>query len=176
MGLGKTIMAISILCYTWEANQKDKPHLIVAPKSTISNWMKEFARWAPHFRVVNLNPTMEFREDILKDQMQKGTFDVCVTTYDALKIVPQLKKYQWNYAIFDEAHKLKNAESMVMQESRKIPSQRRLLLTGTPLMNNVCELWSLLNFLMPQLFASSGDFDSWFNFDNNQNNKNMDQN
>lgn len=70
MGLGKTIMAISILCYIWEhKNIKNDPHLIVAPKSTVSNWMKEFARWAPHFRVVNLNPKMEFRRDILDNQM-----------------------------------------------------------------------------------------------------------
>lgn len=81
--------------------------------------------------------------------MQPGTFNVCVTTYDALKIVPKLQKYKWHYVIFDEAHKLKNAESHVMQISRKIPSIRRLLLTGTPLMNNVSELWALLNFLMP---------------------------
>lgn len=67
MGLGKTIMAISILCYINENKgiaQKD-PHLIVAPKSTISNWMKEFGRWAPHFKTVNLVPTQEFREEIL---------------------------------------------------------------------------------------------------------------
>lgn len=73
--------------------------------------MKELARWAPQFRVVNLNPTMEFRNEILNNQMKPGQFDVCVTTYDALKLVPQLKQYKWNYAIFDEAHKLKNAES-----------------------------------------------------------------
>jgi SWI/SNF-related matrix-associated actin-dependent regulator of chromatin subfamily A member 5 len=73
MGLGKTIMSISVLCYLWEnKNIKNEPHLIVAPKSTISNWMKEFQRWAPHFRVVNLNPKQEFRQDILDNQMQPG--------------------------------------------------------------------------------------------------------
>jgi SWI/SNF-related matrix-associated actin-dependent regulator of chromatin subfamily A member 5 len=65
---------------------RDKPHLIVAPKSTISNWMREFKIWSPFFRVVNLIPTKEHRTDILENQMQPGLYDVCVTTYEALLI------------------------------------------------------------------------------------------
>jgi len=62
MGLGKTVQSISILCYLWESRGiKDQPHLIITPKSTISNWMREFKKWAPHFRVVNLVPTLEMR-------------------------------------------------------------------------------------------------------------------
>lgn len=119
MGLGKTIQTIAILSYIWETkNQRKDPHLIVAPKSTISNWMKEFARWAPHFKVVNLNPKMEFRSDILKNEMQPGKFDICVTTYDAINICPEIRRYNWNYAVFDEAHKLKNSESQVVTNSR----------------------------------------------------------
>jgi SWI/SNF-related matrix-associated actin-dependent regulator of chromatin subfamily A member 5 len=108
--------------------------------------------------------------------MQKGKFDVCVTTYDALNIVPELKKYSWYLIVFDEAHKLKNSESMIAVNSRKLPSVRRLLLTGTPLMNNVLELWSLLNFLMPQLFSSKDDFSQWFNLDSNTNIASKDMN
>lgn len=169
MGLGKTIMAISIICYIQENKKCKDPHLIIAPKSTISNWMKEFGRWAPHLTVVNLIPTMDVRNEIIQTQMQPGTFNVVVTTYDALNIVKaELRRISWHYVIFDEAHKLKNADSQVMQNSRKLPSVRRLLLTGTPLMNNVQELWALLNFLMPQLFSSAEDFDKWFNFDGNK--------
>lgn len=74
--------------------------------------MKEFREWAPHFKVVNLNPTMEFRDEILKNQMKPGTFDVCVASYEALIICKELRrKYRWNYVVFDEAHKLKNSES-----------------------------------------------------------------
>ena len=87
----------------------------MAPKSTISNWMKEFGRWAPHFRTVNLNPKMEFRDEIRETQLQPGQFDVCVTTYDALTICPWLKKYSWHFVVFDEAHKLKNSEGLAMQ-------------------------------------------------------------
>ena len=68
MGLGKTIMAISIICYMWDTKKlKSHPHMIIAPKSTISNWMKEFKRWAPQLTVVNLKPTMDERDDILEN-------------------------------------------------------------------------------------------------------------
>ena len=97
---------------------------------------------------------------------------MCVTTYSALLIIPELKKYNWHYVIFDEAHKLKNSESGCTITARNLPAKRRLLLTGTPLMNNISELWSLLNLLMPNIFPSKSDFDSWFNLDASTNKQN----
>jgi SWI/SNF-related matrix-associated actin-dependent regulator of chromatin subfamily A member 5 len=89
MGLGKTIQAISLICYLHdERGIKQLPHLVIAPKSTMSNWMLEFGKWAPHLKTVQLIPTLEFREQILKEQMVPGEFDVCVTTYEALRYVP----------------------------------------------------------------------------------------
>jgi SWI/SNF-related matrix-associated actin-dependent regulator of chromatin subfamily A member 5 len=165
MGMGKTIQAISILAYMHESLKVRKPHLIVAPKSTISNWMKEFKIWAPFFRVVNLIPTAEHRDEILRNQMQPGYFDICVTTYDAVLICEYaLKKYDFHYIIFDEAHKLKNSDSTTTQTSRRLKAESRLLMTGTPLQNDIGELWSLLNMLMPQLFTSKDDFKEWFDF------------
>jgi SWI/SNF-related matrix-associated actin-dependent regulator of chromatin subfamily A member 5 len=68
MGMGKTIQAIAFLAYIYESiGKRDQPHLIVAPKSTISNWMKEFKKWAPFFRVVNLIPTKDVRDEIFND-------------------------------------------------------------------------------------------------------------
>jgi SWI/SNF-related matrix-associated actin-dependent regulator of chromatin subfamily A member 5 len=74
----------------------------------------------------------------------------------------QLKKFKWQYLIVDEAHKIKNEESIVSQRLRELRTHYRLLLTGTPLQNNLHELWSLLNFLLPDIFSSSSDFDEWF--------------
>lgn len=74
-----------------------------------------------------------------------------------------LLKYKWEYIIVDEAHKLKNEDSQISKRLRQLDSRYRLLLTGTPLQNNLHELWSLLNFLLPEIFSSSDDFDEWFN-------------
>jgi SWI/SNF-related matrix-associated actin-dependent regulator of chromatin subfamily A member 5 len=74
-----------------------------------------------------------------------------------------LLKFKWEYLIVDEAHKIKNEESQISQRLRQLNSRYRLLLTGTPLQNNLHELWSLLNFLLPEIFSSSVDFDEWFN-------------
>ena len=103
--------------------------------------------------------------------MRPGTFDVCVTTYEAVQIVPEIRSstFNWYLVTFDEAHKLKNAESLTIQLSRQIQSTRRLLLTGTPLQNDITELWSLLNFMLPQIFSDREEFGSWFNFDSEKN-------
>lgn len=95
---------------------------------------------------------------------------MCVTTYEALHYVPEIyrdKKFNWYLCTFDEAHKLKNTEALTIKLARKIKSRRRLLLTGTPLQNDIMDLWSLLNFMMPQVFSDSDEFESWFNFDGN---------
>ena len=119
--MGKTIQAISFLAYLRENMKIKEPHIIIAPKSTIPNWMNEFEKWAPFFRVVNLIPTKEFRDKILKKDMAYGKFDVCVTTYEALKICSaDLEKINFHVVIFDEAHKLKNDQSVVAKLAREL--------------------------------------------------------
>jgi SWI/SNF-related matrix-associated actin-dependent regulator of chromatin subfamily A member 5 len=86
-----------------------------------------------------------------------------VTSYEAINIcIDKLRKFDWVYIIVDEAHRLKNELSCLSQNIRKFSTDLKLLITGTPLQNNLHELWSLLNFLLPDLFESSELFDEWF--------------
>ncbi|TRY50210.1 Bromodomain/HAS/DEXDc/SNF2 domain containing protein [Cryptosporidium tyzzeri] len=92
-------------------------------------------------------------------------YNVCLTTFEmAIKEKWRLQKISWKYCILDEAHRIKNEKSLLSEVVRLLKSKNRLLITGTPLQNNLRELWSLLNFLMPNLFSSSEDFESLFDF------------
>eukprot|EP00493_Phyllostaurus_siculus_P027415 UN27762 len=94
---------------------------------------------------------------------ERSTIDVIVTTYDmAIKEVSFLRKFTWEYLVVDEAHKLKNANSRLACTLRQMVCTCRLLLTGTPLQNDLLELWSLLNFIIPDIFKSSESFQDWF--------------
>ncbi|OMJ71951.1 hypothetical protein SteCoe_29714 [Stentor coeruleus] len=164
MGLGKTIQTIAFLAYLREQEGIKGPHLIVVPKSTLGNWIKEFDKWCPIIKTVKLIAAKPYREEIIKNELVPGKFDVCITSYEGINLCHStLKKFTWKFLIIDEAHKIKNDESNLSQLIRKLGTINRLLITGTPLQNNLHELWSLLNFLLPDLFASSSDFDEWFN-------------
>lgn len=163
MGLGKTIQTISLIAFLSQYKKLDRYYLIIVPKSCIPNWMKEFAKWLPDKRVVNLIARKEEREEILKTKLLPDKFDICVTTYEGARLCStNLKKFKWQYLIVDEAHKLKNEASVLSKILRGIDSKYRLLLTGTPLQNNMQELWALLNFLVPELFSSAEEFHSYF--------------
>jgi len=175
MGLGKTLQSISILVYMQEFQHCEGPHLIVVPKSTLSNWMNEIATWAPNLKAVRFHGTKEEREHIVQNVLKPGLgptedssrdWNVCVTTYELCNIDKNvLNKFMWRYLIIDEAHRLKNEASAFSKTIRTFETKYRLLLTGTPLQNNLHELWALLNFLVPDVFASSEQFDDWFNLD-----------
>ncbi|CAO1636771.1 unnamed protein product [Sympodiomycopsis kandeliae] len=163
MGLGKTLQTISFL--GWLRDYKDTPgyHLVVVPKSTLDNWRREFEKWVPGFSVVVLQGTKEERADLIQNRILPQDFDIMLTTYEmCLREKSALKKLSWEYIIIDEAHRIKNVDSMLSQIVRAFSSRSRLLITGTPLQNNLMELWSLLNFLLPDVFSSVEDFESWF--------------
>mmetsp|Transcript_24578 Transcript_24578/g.50608 ORF Transcript_24578/g.50608 Transcript_24578/m.50608 type:complete len:1255 (-) Transcript_24578:97-3861(-) len=172
MGLGKTMQSISILVYMCEFKGDTGPHLIVVPKSTLSNWMNELARWGPKLTTVKFHGTKDERLDIATNILQPGqrdekrTWNVCITTYEVCNLDRNvLNKFAWSYLIIDEAHRLKNEASTFSKTVRTFETRFRLLLTGTPLQNNLHELWALLNFLVPDVFASAEQFDEWFNLD-----------
>ena len=165
MGLGKTLQSISILTYLHDVYGIEGKHLIIVPKSTIGNWCREFNRWAPVFRTLRFLGTKPERV-ALKDTMQRGEWDVVITSYEMVKIEKNaFMKHSYVYMVLDEAHSIKNENSILSRTVRLFNVKSRLLLTGTPLQNNLHELWALLNFLLPDIFGSSDDFDSWFKFD-----------
>lgn len=163
MGLGKTLQTISFLGYLRYVSGISGPHLIAVPKSTLDNWKREFAKWTPDIDVMVLQGDKDERQRLITERLANENFDVCITSYEMiLREKSALKKLPWEYIIIDEAHRIKNEESSLSQIIRLFNSRNRLLITGTPLQNNLHELWALLNFLLPDVFGDSEAFDQWF--------------
>ncbi|PAN17240.1 hypothetical protein PAHAL_3G115600 [Panicum hallii] len=167
MGLGKTIQTIALIAYLLEKKEVPGPHLIIAPKAVLPNWSNEFKTWAPSIATILYDGRPDERR-ALRDKnfdVHGLQFNVLLTHYDLiLKDKKFLKKVHWHYLIVDEGHRLKNHECAL---ARTLVSgyqiRRRLLLTGTPIQNSLQELWSLLNFILPNIFNSSQNFEEWFN-------------
>jgi ATP-dependent helicase STH1/SNF2 len=164
MGLGKTIQTIALLQYIIEKKKNYGPFLIVVPLSTLSNWVLEMSKWAPSIRKVVYRGVPIVRKRIIHT-LKARKFNVLISTYEyIMKDKHALNKFHWSYIIVDEGHRMKNAKSKFAQIlGQQYLSDHRLLLTGTPLQNNLAELWSLLNFLLPKIFHSLDDFEKWFN-------------
>ena len=123
--------------------------------------------WTPEVNVLILQGAKEERHQLINDRLINEKFDVCITSYEMiLREKSHLKKFAWEYIIIDEAHRIKNEESSLAQIIRLFNSRNRLLITGTPLQNNLHELWALLNFLLPDVFGDSEAFDQWFSSQN----------
>ncbi|KAF3345563.1 hypothetical protein VdG2_06406 [Verticillium dahliae VDG2] len=172
MGLGKTVQVISLIALLREEEFLG-PHLVIAPLSTLSNWINEFKKWCPSIPVVLYHGTPKARQDIwaksVKKHLKGGrpteSFPVVCTSYEmVLADKAALSKVNWGFIIIDEGHRMKNFDSMLSRELRTFTSATRLLITGTPLQNNLRELWSLLHFLLPTIFSNWDAFESWFDF------------
>ena len=165
MGLGKTIQSIALITYLHERKGVRGPFLVTTPLSTMENWRLEFARWAPDIKVVIYNGPPQARKQLYAEFIATGQFNVVLTTYDyVIKDKGPLGKIRWSFLIVDEGHRLKNhASKLHVVFSKHFHTRNRLLLTGTPLQNNLSELWSLLNFLLPTIFNSVHNFEEWFN-------------
>ena len=167
MGLGKTLQTISLVGYMKHFRDQARPHIVIVPKSTQQNWANEFAKWCPTVKVVSLKGNQEerttFINTVLKDESQ---WEVLITTYELLLCeASALKKIKWSYLIIDEAHRIKNDQTKLSTIVRQMSSKNRLLITGTPLQNNLHELWALLNFLVPDVFNSDEEFTDLFDAD-----------
>ncbi|CAL6308932.1 unnamed protein product [Bathycoccus prasinos] len=163
MGLGKTIQTISLLAYLACNRGSWGPHLIIVPTSVILNWEVEFKKWCPAFKILTYFGSQKERKMKRCGWSKPNSFHICITTY-RLVVQDQIifRRKKWGYMILDEAHLIKNWRSQRWQTLLHFNSNRRLLLTGTPLQNNLMELWSLMHFLMPTLFQSHSEFKSWF--------------
>lgn len=171
MGLGKTIQTISLLAYLACEKGVWGPHLIVVPTSVLLNWEMEFKRWLPSFKILTYYGNPKERKEKRSGWSKENAFHVCITSYQlVLQDQNVFRRKAWQYLVLDEAHHIKNFRSQRWQTLLNFNSERRLLLTGTPLQNNLMELWSLLYFLMPNGvsqtmpigFANQKEFQEWF--------------
>ncbi|GES77829.1 SNF2-family ATP dependent chromatin remodeling factor snf21 [Rhizophagus clarus] len=165
MGLGKTIQTISLVTYLIERKKQNGPYLIVVPLSTLTNWTMEFEKWAPSVRKCVYKGAPNVRKAIQQQYIKHVNFQVLLTTYEyIIKDKTILSKIRWVYVIIDEGHRMKNVNSKLsIILTNNYQCRYRLILTGTPLQNNLPELWSLLNFILPKIFDSVKSFDEWFN-------------
>jgi len=171
MGLGKTIQTIALLAHLAVDHGVWGPHLVVVPTSVMLNWEMEFKKWCPGFKIMTYYGNQEERKLKRKGWTDDNAWNVLITSYQlVLQDQQSLKRKDWHYMILDEAHNIKNFRSQRWQALLTFKSRARLLLTGTPLQNNLTELWSLLFFLMPsdgpgtgvEGFADLRDFSEWF--------------
>ncbi|ESL11362.1 transcription activator [Trypanosoma rangeli SC58] len=166
MGLGKTLQTIATLGYLKFTYGLPGPHLVVCPKSVMGNWYRELKHWCPALNAFKFHGSSEIRPQLIKSHLQpyeKLKYDVVVTTFEmVLEELATFKRIHWQYLIVDEAHKLKNEESRAHTALDSLNTNHRLIITGTPLQNNLRELWALLHFLASRLFDNAESFEAWF--------------
>ncbi|KAL1617337.1 swr1 complex component [Diplodia seriata] len=165
MGLGKTIQTIALLAHLAIEKGVWGPHLVVVPTSVMLNWEMEFKKFCPGFKVMAYYGSIEERRRKRQGWMNDDMWNVVITSYQLiLHDAAAFKKRTWHYLILDEAHNIKNFQTQRWQTLLTFKTSKRLLLTGTPLQNNLQELWSLLFFLMPSGDDGHGGFAALNNF------------
>ncbi|KAL6715733.1 DNA-dependent ATPase fun30 [Lecanora helva] len=156
MGLGKTCQVIAFFAHLLEKGIKG-PHVVIVPSSTLENWLREFSIFCPGLRVMPYYASQNERPGVQAQILNsRDSLNVIITTYTLAKQKDDnkfLRKLDPTVCVYDEGHILKNSKSAGYEAYMRIPSQFRLLLTGTPLQNNLKELTSLLGFILPSLFS-----------------------
>lgn len=173
MGLGKTVQSISVMAYLAEVHDIWGPYMVVAPASTLHNWQQEITRFVPEFKVLPYWGSAADRKVLRKFWDRKhntykkdAPFHILITSYQlVVSDVAYFQKMRWQYMILDEAQAIKSSQSSRWKCLLGFHCRNRLLLTGTPIQNNMQELWALLHFIMPSLFDSHDEFSEWFSKD-----------
>ncbi|KIW97294.1 uncharacterized protein Z519_02686 [Cladophialophora bantiana CBS 173.52] len=173
MGLGKTVQSISVMGYLAEQHNIWGPFLVIAPASTLHNWQQEITKFVPAIKVLPYWGSAKDRKILRKFWDRKhitytkdSEFHVLVTSYQlVVQDAQYFQKIRWQYMILDEAQAIKSSSSSRWKTLLAFQCRNRLLLTGTPIQNNMQELWALLHFIMPTLFDSHDEFSDWFSKD-----------
>merc|ERR1711871_1920319 len=158
MGLGKTIQSIGFITYLKYTRKQTGPYLVVMPLSVLSNWMAEFEKFSPQLKVIRFHGPKNERNRIKSEEINDlDNFDVLLTTYEMLVSESSFfkRRFVWASVIVDEGHRLKNEKSQLSDKLKSVPAICRVILTGTPLQNNLRELWALLHFLQPDIFTAA---------------------
>ncbi|KAG6884032.1 hypothetical protein C0993_001962 [Termitomyces sp. T159_Od127] len=174
MGLGKTLQTLSLFAYIKETVPgPHDPHLVICPLSVLSSWETEAARWIPSMRVIRFHGPNNERERLKHNMRRDRHFDIMLTTYETYVAEDQwFKSNRWTYCVLDEGHKIKNSDTVLSQKVQGLGSLYRLrkehsfmnkaflnhtslVLTGTPVQNNLGELWALLHWLLPTVFTKA---------------------
>jgi superfamily II DNA or RNA helicase len=157
MGLGKTIQALALMCHTWEQGLTDAAYLVVAPTSVVGNWAAECRRFAPDLNAVTITGTEKRRGIPLAELAAQA--DVVITSYALFRIeYDAYAGVDWAGLFLDEAQFAKNRGSQAYQRARMLPVPFKVAMTGTPIENNLMELWSLLSITAPGLFTNPDRF------------------
>ncbi|GAO48421.1 hypothetical protein SAICODRAFT_21270 [Saitoella complicata NRRL Y-17804] len=171
MGLGKTLQTICIVtsdhhirAEKYEKNQAPEfrrlPSLIVAPPTLSGHWKQEIMTYAPFMKPV-VYTGLPFERAALRNSLHK--YDIVITSYEICRNdIEELSKQNWNYCVLDEGHIIKNAKAKLTQAVKRLKAEHRLILSGTPIQNNVLELWSLFDFLMPGFLGTERVFNERF--------------
>ncbi|KAM6182858.1 lymphoid-specific helicase isoform 2-T2 [Erethizon dorsatum] len=166
MGLGKTVQCIATIALMIQRGVPG-PFLVCGPLSTLPNWITEFKRFTPEIPTMLYHGSQQDRRKLVRSiHKQNGTLQihpVVITSFEiAMRDRNALQHCFWTYLIVDEGHRIKNTKCRLIRELKRFNADNKLLLTGTPLQNNLSELWSLLNFLLPDVFDDLESFESWF--------------
>ncbi|KAL3534402.1 hypothetical protein ACH5RR_002863 [Cinchona calisaya] len=169
MGLGKTIQAMAFLAHLAEEKNIWGPFLVVAPASVLNNWADEIGRFCPDLKTLpywgGLQERMVLRKNINPKRLYRrdAGFHILITSYQLLVSNEKyFRRVKWQYMVLDEAQAIKSSNSIRWKTLLSFNCRNRLLLTGTPIQNNMAELWALLHFIMPTLFDSHEQFNEWF--------------
>jgi len=161
MGLGKTLQALALMCHTRERGLTDAPYLVVAPTSVVGNWVAECRRFTPGLAAVAVTETGRRRATKLSEVA--GSADVVITSYSLFRLdYEEYAAVGWAGLFLDEAQFAKNRSSQAYQRARLLPVDFKVAMTGTPIENNLMELWSLLSITAPGLFASPERFGLYY--------------